>query len=231
MNRRLMTAGVVGVVTIGGASLYAATLIPGNRVINLGPGPVTEEQIRDRLAASGFSNIQIRPRNIFSAAATRNGRALELTIDPQSGKVIRADGDGMTMMIDRLYGRRGHPSSSPAEPGRGVAWSGVLPNMITGRALYLREAELEAGAARAMVINPRGGPVCPRDLHDNGQAKTGTSGCRCLAAPEPLENPGPILKRHAGPAIANADRPGAIDLDQDLGAWRGVGEGVLNQVP
>jgi hypothetical protein len=54
---------------------------------------MTEQEIRDKLAAAGFSNIQIMPRNIFDAVAVKNGRALKLAIDPQSGKVIRAGAD------------------------------------------------------------------------------------------------------------------------------------------
>jgi hypothetical protein len=52
--------------------------------------PVTEQEIHDKLAADGFSNIQIKSRNFFDAVATRDGRALSLAIDPQSGKVMRA---------------------------------------------------------------------------------------------------------------------------------------------
>jgi hypothetical protein len=91
-KRVLAAAGLVGLSMIGVASLYAAAELPKGS-LNLGPGPVTEQEIRDRLAAAGFSNIQITPRNIFNAVAVRNGRALELAIDPQSGKVIRAGAD------------------------------------------------------------------------------------------------------------------------------------------
>ena len=91
-NRVLVAAGLVGLSMIGAASLYAAAELPKNS-LNLGPGPVTEQEIRDKLAAAGFSNIQITPRNILDAVAAKNGRALELVIDPKSGKVIRAAHD------------------------------------------------------------------------------------------------------------------------------------------
>src|SRR5260370_37617597 len=91
-KRALAAAGLVGLSMIGVASLYAAAELPNNS-LNLGPGPVTEQEIRDKLAAAGFSNIQVTPRNIFAAVAARNGRRLELAIDPQSGKVIRAGAD------------------------------------------------------------------------------------------------------------------------------------------
>ena len=93
MKKRLLAAGAVGISVLTAASIYAAAQMPASKAINLGPGPVTEEQIRDRLTAAGYSNIQIAPRRIFAVAVTRNGRAVELAIDPASGNVIRAGGD------------------------------------------------------------------------------------------------------------------------------------------
>ena len=84
----LLAAGLVGLTIVGGASLYAAAELPKNN-LNLGPGPVTERGIRDKLAAAGFSDIRITSRNFFDAAASKNRRALQLAIDPQSGKAIR----------------------------------------------------------------------------------------------------------------------------------------------
>jgi hypothetical protein len=93
MKKRLLVAtGLVGLTMIGAASLYAAAELPKDN-FNLGSGPVTEQEIRDKLAAAGFSNIQVTSRNFFAAIATRNGRALQLAIDPQSGKVIRTGTD------------------------------------------------------------------------------------------------------------------------------------------
>jgi hypothetical protein len=93
MKKRLVVAsGLVGVTMIGAASFYAAAELPKDN-FNLGSGPVTEQEIRDKLAAAGFSNIRITSRNFFDAAATKNGRALQLAIDPQSGKAIRTGTD------------------------------------------------------------------------------------------------------------------------------------------
>jgi hypothetical protein len=93
MKKRLVVAsGLVGLTLIGAASFYAAAELPKDN-FNLGSGPVTEQEIRDKLAAAGFSNIRITSRNFFDAAATRDGRALQLAIDPQSGKVIHAGTD------------------------------------------------------------------------------------------------------------------------------------------
>ena len=48
------------------------------------------EPARAYRAKSGYSQaIRITSRNFFDAAATKNGRALQLAIDPQSGKAIR----------------------------------------------------------------------------------------------------------------------------------------------
>ena len=93
MKKRLMVAaGLAGLTIIGDLSIYAAAELPKDS-FNLGSGPVTEQEIRDKLAAAGFSNIRITSRNFFDAAATRNGRALQLAIDPLSGKVIHAGTD------------------------------------------------------------------------------------------------------------------------------------------
>jgi hypothetical protein len=73
-KRALAAASLVGLTMIGAVSLYAAAQLPKNS-LDLGSGPMTEQQIRDKLAAAGFSNIQITPRNIFDAVAVKNGRA------------------------------------------------------------------------------------------------------------------------------------------------------------
>ena len=55
--------------------------------------PITEQQIRDKLTADGFSNIQISPQgSLFETIATKNGRAVRLEIDSQSGTVFQARG-------------------------------------------------------------------------------------------------------------------------------------------
>ena len=66
------------------------TLRPGP---GYGDGPITEQQIRDKLTADGFSNIQISPQgSLFETIATKNGRALRLAIDSQSRTVFQARG-------------------------------------------------------------------------------------------------------------------------------------------
>jgi hypothetical protein len=93
MKRRLLAAtGLLGLTIIGDASLYAAAESP-KRDFDLGSGPVTEQKMRDKLAAAGFSNIRINPRNFFDTVATRDGRTLSMVIDPQSGTAIRIGND------------------------------------------------------------------------------------------------------------------------------------------
>jgi hypothetical protein len=92
MRKRLVVAsGLVGLTLIG-AAFYAVAELPKDN-FNLGSGPVTEQEIRDKLAAAGFSNIRITSRNFFDAVASKDGRALQLAIDPRSGKVIRTGSD------------------------------------------------------------------------------------------------------------------------------------------
>ena len=80
-------AAVISGFLVISTSIYAAgdssnRLIPGN-------GPITEQQIRDKLAADGFSNIQVTSQgHAFETTATRGGRVLRLAIDGESGSVL-----------------------------------------------------------------------------------------------------------------------------------------------
>jgi hypothetical protein len=93
MKRLFLAVTISSFVAVGAASIYAAgdsssaRLIPGN-------GPITEQQIRDKLIADGFSNIQITSaRDTFQTNAVRNGRALRLAIDAQTGTVVQSRDD------------------------------------------------------------------------------------------------------------------------------------------
>jgi hypothetical protein len=93
VKKRLFTAaGLAGLTMLGATYLYAAAESSKDE-FDLGSGPVTEQEMRNKLAVAGFSNIQITARNFFDAVATRDGRTLSLVIDPQSGTVIRVGGD------------------------------------------------------------------------------------------------------------------------------------------
>jgi hypothetical protein len=92
MKRAFIAAVIGGFIVAGAAVIYAADSSSGTNLI-LGTGPITEQQIRDNLTADGFSNIQISPQGrLFETTATKNGRALRLEIDSQSGTVFQARG-------------------------------------------------------------------------------------------------------------------------------------------
>ena len=90
--RKTTLAVITVAVAAGAASIYAASNSSGGRLIP-GSGPITEQQIRDKLTTDGFSNIQITLNgSVFETVATKEGRQAELTIDAQSG-IVRAEGD------------------------------------------------------------------------------------------------------------------------------------------
>ena len=74
----------LAVITVAGAaSIYAASNPSGERLIP-GSGPITEQQIRDKLTAECFSNVQVTLRgSVFETVATKDGRQAELAIDAQ----------------------------------------------------------------------------------------------------------------------------------------------------
>jgi hypothetical protein len=90
---RKVTLAVIAVAVVAGAaSIYAASNSSGDRLIP-GNGPITEQQIRDKLTEDGFSNIQITLKgSVFETVATKDGRQAELAIDAQSG-IVRHEGD------------------------------------------------------------------------------------------------------------------------------------------
>ena len=90
--RKVTLAVITVVVAAGAASIYAASNPSGDRLIP-GSGPITEQQIRDKLTAEGFSNIQITLRgSVFETVATKDARQAELAIDAQSG-IVSQDRD------------------------------------------------------------------------------------------------------------------------------------------
>jgi hypothetical protein len=92
MKEALIAAVMGGFIVAGAAVIYAANSSSSTRLI-LGNGPITEQQIRDKLTADGFSNIQISPQgSLYETIATKNGRPVRLAIDSQSGTVFQARG-------------------------------------------------------------------------------------------------------------------------------------------
>jgi hypothetical protein len=92
MKRLFLAAVISSFVVVGAASIYAASNSSGRLIPGI--GPITEQQIRDKLTADGFSNIQITSQgSIFQTNATKDGRALRLAIDAESGAVLQAQDD------------------------------------------------------------------------------------------------------------------------------------------
>ena len=92
MKRLFFAAVTAGLIAVGAASIYAASNSPDRFIPWV--GPITEQQIRDKLTADGFSNVEITPQgSIFQTNATKDGRALRLSIDAQSGTVLKVQDD------------------------------------------------------------------------------------------------------------------------------------------
>lgn len=92
MKRLFVAAVISSFVAVGTAPIYAA----GDSSHSLIPvlGPITEQQIRDKLTADGFSDIQITLQGgIFQTDATKDRRALRLAIDAQSGTILEVRDD------------------------------------------------------------------------------------------------------------------------------------------
>ena len=90
--RKVTLAVITVAVAAGAASIYSASNPSGDRLIP-GSGPITEQQIRDKLTAEGFSNIQITLRgSVFETVATKDGGQAERAIDAQSG-IVSQDRD------------------------------------------------------------------------------------------------------------------------------------------
>jgi hypothetical protein len=92
MKRLFLAAVISSFVVVGAASINAASNLSGRLI----PGiePITEQQIRDKLTADGFSNIQVTSQgSIFQTKATKDGRALGLAIDAESGAVLQVRDD------------------------------------------------------------------------------------------------------------------------------------------
>ena len=88
MQKSLIIVAVALGVTVGAMSLYAVAQ-PRDIPLDLGPLPITEPELRERLAAAGFGNIYVTPRTMFETLAEKNGVSMKLAVDAQSGTVMR----------------------------------------------------------------------------------------------------------------------------------------------
>src|SRR5712671_682400 len=74
MKRVFLAAVISSFVVVSAASIYAASNLSGRLIPEI--GPITEQKIRYKLTADGFSNIQITSqRSIFPTNATKDVRS------------------------------------------------------------------------------------------------------------------------------------------------------------
>ena len=95
MNRKLMWAigGGGFVIAATGLAIVMAEPTKGPPFIP-GDQPVTEDQIRQRLQADGWSNVQImRDGRYFEAIASKNGQNSKMFVDSQTGRLRAGDDD------------------------------------------------------------------------------------------------------------------------------------------
>ena len=88
MQKTLIGIALALAVSVGALSLYAVAATPDTYPY-LGPLPITEQQLRDRLAAAGFTDIRVTPRTTFETLAAKNGVSMKFSVDAQSGTVTR----------------------------------------------------------------------------------------------------------------------------------------------
>jgi hypothetical protein len=98
MQKSLITVAVALGLMVGAMSLYAvaqprnlwhALVQPRDTPVDLGPPPITEPQLRERLAAAGFRDIFVTRRTTFETLAAKDGVSMKLAVDAQSGTVTR----------------------------------------------------------------------------------------------------------------------------------------------
>jgi hypothetical protein len=84
MTRFARIAALVGVLVVAGGIIV---FTPGSRrVFIAGDRPVTEEQVRAKLHADGYSNVQIsREGKWFDVTATKDGRKADMAINAETG--------------------------------------------------------------------------------------------------------------------------------------------------
>lgn len=94
MNRLFVWV-ISGAIAAGIAGLVIVMAAPGRGPVFIaGDMPVTEDQIRQKLQADGWSNIRIsREGRYFEAAASKDGQNSKIDIDSQTGRLRAADDD------------------------------------------------------------------------------------------------------------------------------------------
>jgi hypothetical protein len=98
MRQRLINWIFLGglLVAVGGATFVGFETFEGRRgaVFIAGDQPVTEEQIRQKLQAEGYSNLQIvRQGRYFEAMGSKDGATGRIAVDSQTGRLRGSEDD------------------------------------------------------------------------------------------------------------------------------------------
>lgn len=94
MNPRIAAVLVVGVGLLAATGVLIATAQPRGAVFIAGDRPVTEAQVRDKLQAEGYSNVQIlRQGDYFEALGSKDGKAGKVVVDSRTGRLADDDDD------------------------------------------------------------------------------------------------------------------------------------------
>jgi len=94
MDRRWILSGG-GLLLLGIAGIAVVTAEPSQGPAFIaGHQPVTEDQIRQKLHADGWSNVQIvRDGQYFEAIGSKDGQTAKVAVNSQTGRLRAVDDD------------------------------------------------------------------------------------------------------------------------------------------
>lgn len=86
---------IIGMVVVAAAALVlVAAQLDNRRVFIAGDQPVDNEQVRQKLLADGWSNIQVSRKGRFIVAiASRNGQESKIEVEALTGRIRISDDD------------------------------------------------------------------------------------------------------------------------------------------
>ena len=100
----------------------------------------------------------------------------------------------------------------------------------TGVSSSSPEPEIEARPARNAVVYRDASAMRSDDLHNDRQAEAGSAATYSVPTPEALKDVRPVLRRDAGAAILDTDRPPWINLDNHFGPRGCMRERIFNKI-
>lgn len=95
--KRAIIGVIVGVSLAAGAGLAIVLAQPRNETPFIpGDQPVSETQVRQKLEADGWSNVQIvRQGRYYEAIASKAGQSSKFVVDAQNGRLAATGGAGV----------------------------------------------------------------------------------------------------------------------------------------